>query len=430
MRLTDILALARDNLSRARLRTLLTAMGVAIGTAAVITLISVGNGVESFTVTRAASFGQLTLMRVEPSTPATRKQGGQFHALTARTVQVVKGFPHVQDVYTYLAMPSLRLTVGSHHVDLPAAAQSPLTATLTLVGRYAGEGSDGVLVPDNTASALGIRPAALVGRRVTLTAGASVCCSSNSGSIVVLGADRHFTARVAGVYSASSWADPTGREGKAGATLLLASSLGAHIDGVLHNESAAAYLNTQGYDLMYVHSDDARQTSAVADKVRALNYQVLDRSDLLAQVHTVFAILTAGLGGIGGIALLVAGVGIANTMIMTIMERTREIGIMKALGAEPGMVRRMFLVETALVGLIGGLGGIVLSTFGSVVGNAIFRAWLRSQGVTDAPSSLSLLSLGLIAGSLVLAVAVSLIAGAWPSRRAVQLQPLEALRYE
>jgi putative ABC transport system permease protein len=429
MRLTDILALARDNLSRARLRTLLTAMGVAIGTAAVITLISVGNGVESFTITRAASFGQLTLMRIEPSTAATRKVAARFHALTARTVRTVQGFPHVHDIYTYLAMPSLRLSVGSRHVDLPAAAQSPLTTTLTMVGRYAGEGSDGVLVPDTAAQALGMSPSALIGRRVTLTAGASVCCSSNSGGIVVLGADRHFAARVAGVYNASSWADPT-RDGKAGAELLLASALGARIDGVLHNESATTYLNTQGYDLMYVHTDDARQTSAVADKVRALNYQVFDRSDLLAQVHTVFAILTAGLGGIGGIALLVAGVGIANTMIMTIMERTREIGIMKALGAEPGMVRRMFLVETALVGLIGGLGGIVLSTFGSVVGNAIFRAWLRSQGVTDAPSSLSLLSLGLIAGSLALAVAVSLIAGAWPSRRAVQLQPLEALRYE
>jgi putative ABC transport system permease protein len=161
-----------------------------------------------------------------------------------------------------------------------------------------------------------------------------------------------------------------------------------------------------------------------------MGYRVYDRADLLARVHLAFAVLTGFLGAIGGIALLVAGIGIANTTIMTILERTREIGIMKALGAEPGTVRRLFLVETALVGLIGGVVGLVLAEIAGLVANAAFHIWLRGQNVADPVGNLSVISFGLVVAALVLALVVSLLAGAWPSRRAVRLQPLDALRYE
>ena len=117
-------------------------------------------------------------------------------------------------------------------------------------------------------------------------------------------------------------------------------------------------------------------------------------------------------------------------MIMTILERTREIGIMKALGAKPSMVRRLFLVETALVGLLGGAIGLVLAALASVAGNAIFRLWLKNAGVTEKIGALFSIPLQRVVGALVLAVVSSVLAGAWPSPRAVRLQPLEALRYE
>jgi putative ABC transport system permease protein len=238
--------------------------------------------------------------------------------------------------------------------------------------------------------------------------------------MVVVGPDRHFAARVAGVYS----------DKDAGAPLIVSAALGATIDGRLRGMPGATYLNRQGYSILVAVADDARQTSALAGKIGALSYHVVDRSDLLGEVHLVFTILTGGLGAIGGIALLVAAIGIANTMIMTILERTREIGIMKALGAEPGMVRRLFLVETALVGLLGGAIGLVLAALASVAGNAIFHIWLKNAGVTEKVGVLFSIPLQLVVGALVLAVVVSLLAGAWPSRRAVRLQPLEALRYE
>jgi ABC-type lipoprotein release transport system permease subunit len=126
----------------------------------------------------------------------------------------------------------------------------------------------------------------------------------------------------------------------------------------------------------------------------------------------------------------VAAIGIANTRIMTILERTGEIGIVTALGAEPGIVRRLFLVETALVGLLGGAIGLVLAALASVAGNAIVRIWLKNAGVADKIGALFSIPLQLAVRALVLAVVSSLLAGAWPSRRAVHLRPLEALRYE
>lgn len=107
-----------------------------------------------------------------------------------------------------------------------------------------------------------------------------------------------------------------------------------------------------------------------------------------------------------------------------------SIGITKALGAEPATVRWIFLVESALAGVAGGVVGLVLAELAGVAGNAIFHLWLRGQGLTDTVSNLSVISVQLIIGALLLAVLVSLLAGAWPSRRAVRLQPLEALRYE
>ncbi len=427
MRVLDILGLARDNLGRARLRTALTATGVAIGTAAVVALIAFGNGAEAIATSNAASFGQITEIRVFPTAPGPRgRDTGRPHALTPAAVRSIRGLPHVVGVYTSLQTPPLRVVDGRHSADLTSLAQLPITQGLTLLAGAdtTDAGSEGVLVPASVARSWGQSLTGLVGRRVTLTAGGDVLGGGN-GSLVVIGADRHVRARVAGVY------DDTNVAGKNGQPLVIVSSaLGAAINGGLRGVSGARYLDQKGYDDLTVRTDDARQTANVAARIGALSYAVQDRADLLARVHTIFAILKAGLGAIGGIALLVAAVGIANTMIMTILERTREIGVMKALGAEPGTVRLLFLTETALVGILGGVAGLALAFGSTALGNVIFHRWLASQDPNPPSSPIFVIPPELVLGALALAAVISLIGGALPSRRAVRLQPLDALRYE
>src|SRR5438067_11576727 len=154
MRFFDMVGLARDNLNRARLRTALTAIGVAIGTAAVVTLVAVGTGAQAIFVHRAATYGQLTSVLVFPSTPGSRRQGGgQFHALTPATLATIAHLAHVSRVGVQLTMPAL------YTVDLVAGSTAGTTGTAS------------VLVPASTARALHLSAAALVGRSGTLMAG-------------------------------------------------------------------------------------------------------------------------------------------------------------------------------------------------------------------------------------------------------------------
>jgi ABC-type antimicrobial peptide transport system permease subunit len=212
--------------------------------------------------------------------------------------------------------------------------------------------------------------------------------------------------------------------------VVVSADLAARIDGALNGQTADQHLSQAGYSGVALVTDDARRTKTIASRVTALGFAARTRADLLKRLDTFFLILQGGLGTIGGIALLVAAVGIANTMITTVLERTREIGIMKALGAEPGTIRLMFLAETALVGLLGGVAGLVLSFAGGAVGQLIFVRVIQSQNPGFNPGSLFLFPIQLLLAGLGLAIGVSLLGGAFPSRRASRLQPLDALRYE
>jgi putative ABC transport system permease protein len=172
--------------------------------------------------------------------------------------------------------------------------------------------------------------------------------------------------------------------------VVVTAEFAATIDGALNGVSADQYLAQTGYSGVALVTDDPRQTKGIASRVSAMGYLAQTRADLLKRLDTFFLILQGGLGTIGGIALLVAAVGIANTMITTVLERTREIGIMKALGAEPGTIRLMFLAETALVGLLGGVAGLLLSFAGGAIGQVIFVKVIQSQNPGFDPGHLFL----------------------------------------
>jgi putative ABC transport system permease protein len=430
MRLVDTVNLARGNVGRTRLRTALTATGIAIGTAAVVTLLAFGNGIQAIAVGQAASFSAVTSVLVFPGS-----SGAHVVPVLLSRINTMRSYPNVTGVVTSLNTPPLRLAVNGRSVDVQSNAKSPIADGSPLVAG-AGGGSaeaDGVLIPRSLLPSLGETAASIVGRSVTLTEGGDVCCNDPfSGGISVLGPARTFTAHIAGVVDDAPSAQGPRRgpnEAKPAPAIILAGPLGATIDGAPGGMTGTEYLDKQGYISAIVVTNDARATAGVAAKIKAMGLRAQDRGDLLARIDFFFNIIKGGLGAIGGIALLVATVGIANTMIMTVLERTREIGIMKALGAEPRTIRLLFLTETALNGLIGGVAGLLLAFAASFLLNLGFTRFIQSQGGT-VPGSLFVIPPALVLGALALAIVVSLVGGALPSRRAVRLQPLDALRYE
>ena len=159
-----------------------------------------------------------------------------------------------------------------------------------------------------------------------------------------------------------------------------------------------------------------------------MGYTALSVSDALRGARNAFIILDIVLSLIGSIALAVSSLGIVNTMVMSILERTREIGIMKAVGAGNDDVRRIFLIEASVIGLLGGLLGIALGWLVGRVVNFGANLYIQSQGGT--PGTLFSLPVWLVASAIAFSIVVSLIAGSYPASRAARLDPIEALRHD
>jgi putative ABC transport system permease protein len=422
VRLVDTLNYARQNLGRAKLRTSLTAIGIAIGTAAVVTLLGFAQGIQAISVKQASTFGQITTVGVSEDPKAQPPR-----PITPAAVAQFKTIPGVNEVQTSVQPPPLRVTVAGRSVDMNGDSNTPLNGSLTLKYGSASGGPGSIALPASFAAQFGLTARALVGQPATITAGRSVrVAGGRKQAAFVSGPDHTYPVTVVGVWDDSG----IGPENQAAAPVVVTAELAAEVDGVLNSQTADQYLTQSGYSGVSLVTNDARQTKGIASRVTALGYLAQTRADLLKRLDLFFLILQGGLGTIGGIALVVAAVGIANTMITTVLERTREIGIMKALGAEPGTIRLMFLAETALVGLLGGVAGLLLSFAGGAIGQLIFVRLVQSQNPGFDPGHLFLFPVQLLLAGLGLAIGVSLLGGAFPSRRAARLQPLDALRYE
>jgi len=153
-------------------------------------------------------------------------------------------------------------------------------------------------------------------------------------------------------------------------------------------------------------------------------FEVQTPEQLLGAIATVFSIVTAVLAGIAAISLLVGGIGIANTMYTSVLERTREIGIMKAVGAKNSDILTIFLIESGLLGLVGGLIGIAI---GIGIGESV--EYIAAQTI-GTPLLRATFSMPLILGALVFSFVIGSISGFLPARKAAKLRPVEALRYE
>jgi putative ABC transport system permease protein len=167
----------------------------------------------------------------------------------------------------------------------------------------------------------------------------------------------------------------------------------------------------------------------VAGEVDGMGFETATLQTLLDQVNRIFSILQIMLSSVGLLALMVASIGIVNTMIMAIYERTREIGILKALGSSNGDILRMFMVEAGLIGLLGGIVGVLLGWGLGLILNEVIREYLRQEQVpiTD---PFFVVNWDLVAGSLLFSTLVGILAGLYPAFRAARLDPLQALRHE
>jgi len=411
---------------RRKLRTTLSSAGVAIGIAAMAIIVSFSTGVQDSLTNAFAVTGQLNQVSVGENgfglSDPTKHQ-----PLDAAALARMAALPHVKDAYGNLEIQG---TLGGGQSDLSnvyLTSFTPLAETPQALSKFLAAGrfpssdtANEVLISGDTATKLGFTPSTAVGHKVTFHGqfpgiylpGSGLQPAKNSLPLEMT---------IVGVLSSA------GNIGTGGAYFISAPYTTA--TGYWEQMAKANQWTADEFSNITLVAETPGSVDAVAKEVKNLGYLATTSSDFLKGFSQFITILGIGLSGLAAIALIVACLGIANTMYTAVLERTREIGIMKALGARSADVRGMFMSEAGMIGLIGGAVGLGLAALVGVVGNIVVNNLAAGQGI---PLDLSVFRITwwLAVGALALATLFSALSGFFPALRASRLDPVAALRYE
>ena len=460
MKFPDLLIMSMNNLRRRKLRTVLTVLGVIIGTAAIVVMVSLGIGLNEMTMEQIASWGSLTTIEVYQSSGGGMQMMGaamssqnsesEPNYITDKVIDNFKRIPHVTGVSPVLNM-NVVMRQGAYistYVQLKGVSQSYLEQLELAEGRLPQPGELGLVFGNGV-----IRDFtnAKTGKGYWDTGEMPDVDPMGKPMFVIFDMDAYYQSQGSGSssdgtpvkppkkymiettgmlaggengYSNYSWYVFTDIDGLK-AQLKKVFKKGTPIPGQPTNKKGKP-LNELVYNSAEVFVDDMENVTQVQEQLAAMGYQVNSQMDFLESSRQQSNMVQAVLGGIGAVSLFVAAIGIANTMMMSIYERTKEIGVMKVLGCDMGNIRNMFLIESGFIGFMGGTIGVALSYGVSAIVNR-FVNMSQSMGLSGdlsrIPSWLSMAAIGF-------AVFVGMAAGFMPAVRAMKLSPLAAIRNE
>lgn len=432
MKLFDLLRLIFSNLNRRKARVALTAIGVVIGTAAVVILVSLAIGLQQNANSQLYGIGDLTQIQVYPGYiegPAGGQQPPTFIPITSDALAKFAALPGVvsvipRDYMMGSAMMRFNRMEGYANilgVGTPDLGELGLTAAQGGLELKKGTVIVGSMVAANLydpRSRPGQEPPPppdLYDQQIKLI----LLKWDNEGNEI----RKTVSLKVVGVL--------TETRGESDWSIYLPFD-----DLTAYNEWSMGRRinrNKDGYNQVIVKVEDAGKVLDVADSITNLGFQAYTPQSFVQGINNFYMVLQFIFGGVGAIALLVAAIGIANTMTMAILERTREIGLMKAIGATNRDVLSIFLGEAAGIGFIGGLGGV---TFGWVAGqiiNVLALVYLANQSAQTGgppPSVAVSTPLWLQVFTLVFSTFIGLVSGLYPALRAATMVPVTALKYE
>jgi putative ABC transport system permease protein len=448
MKLRDMTELAVRNLREAILRNSLTTLGVAVGVASLVAMLSLGVGLQQLASSRLNKSGLFDSIFVTAKTnlrgpgagpPATRAASPKARPLDEDARAELTKLPDVIEVY-----PQIRFFTEVRFDGKPfATVVAGMPESSRLSGSFDGmQGSffssanaDEAILQIEFAKELNPQSKDLIGKDLVLRyaerqslASESSGTAQNSGGFSVVPKEKHL--HIIGIVET----EPASGFGGFGSGRLLiplpvAETLRAaqvnDLRDVLRGSSPS---DKPAYASLSVRVKSPSLVDATEKKIKDLGFSAFSLLDASKSLRIFFSVFDLLLGIFGSLALAVATLGIVNTLVMAILERRREIGVLKALGAADSDVKQLFFVEAGVMGLAGGVLGVLL---GWLIGQALTFAtnvYLKRQ---DLPGvKISSVPLWLIAGAIGFAVLVSLIAGLYPASRAAKLNPVDALRYE
>jgi putative ABC transport system permease protein len=392
MRLRDIIGIAFGNLTGNKLRTLLTILGIGLGIATIVFLVSLGYGLQQLSLSQLASLEAVNAISVSAGRGAAPDQA--FIDLYLKDSRVEK--------VVVVNSLSMQVTLGDKKLDGVASVVPKdffgLEGLKIASGTsYAADTTKGAVVSTALLKGMGLQPADIIGKEMIETLFVADINSGTTKSI-------QSTVKVYGVFtddhSISTYLSPD----------LL------KLTGVLPITQVK----------IKVH--DRTIIPTFKTELEGKGYTVNAIADTISQLNTIFKVVQGVLALFGAVGLLVASIGMFNTMTITLLERTREVGIMKAIGVEDRTVYLLFLIEAVLISSLGGLSGLGIGWLSGKIINIAINLLAHSLG----GESVQLFStpLPFIAIMLSFSMLVGLLTGVMPARRGAKINPLDALRYE
>ena len=450
MKPQDLTDLALRNLREAILRNALTTLGVAVGVASFVAMLSLGVGLQQLASKRLSQSGLFDTIFVTPKNSFRGMGRPQRETVSDKPPrpldedarQEFVKLPNVIEVYPQVRFftevrfnnkPYATVVGGMPESSRNSGAFDGMQGNF-----FSGPAANEAILQIEFAKDLSDKPPSLIGQELTLryaerqaipSAGTDTSAgpAESSGGFSVV--PKELRLKIVGIVETEPAA---GYGGYGNARLLMpletASTLRAAQVNDLRDIVRGNNSNKTTYPSLSVRAKSPSQVEALEASIKNLGFNAFSLLDASKSLRTFFSVFDLLLGIFGSLALAVATLGIVNTLVMAILERRREIGVLKALGAADSDVQQLFFVEAGVMGFLGGILGV---GFGWVLGRAITvgtNLYLKRQNLN--PIELSSVPWWLVIAALIFAVLVSLAAGLYPASRAAKLNPVDALRYE
>jgi putative ABC transport system permease protein len=456
MKFYDVTDLAVRNLRESVLRNSLTTIGISVGVASLVAMLSLGIGLQQLASRRLQKSGLFdtvvaTSRRDLRNFREQREDGpppAESPSLDESARQKIAQIPGVIEAY-----PDIRFVTdvrfdGKPHLTMvagiPFSAKNNNDAFDGMQGRFfsSDAGPEVILQKSFAEELLGIttKPGTdttniaelakpLLGKELTMryaerTSSPSSSAVGRSDSAAYSVVSRERVLKIVGLTDL----DPDSLRGTARARVFLPLKLAQDLHIMLSNLRDTSASDSPSYTSLSVRVENPNQVPAVEDAIKKMGFSAFSIVDATRSMRQFFAVLDGFLAIFGSLALAVASIGIVNTLVMAILERRREIGIMKALGASDVDVRGLFFAEAGAMGLVGGAAGVTLGwTIGRLI-NFGMNIYLERQHFPSA--QIWSVPPWLVLSAIAFSIVVSLLAGLYPASRAARLDPVQALRYE
>jgi putative ABC transport system permease protein len=468
LKLPDLTELALRNLRESVLRNSLTTVGISVGVASLVAMLSLGIGLQQLASRHLEKSGlfdtvvvtsRRDLRGMDREEQRSGPTPGESRILDESARQEIERLPDVREAYPDIRFPTTLRYEEKPHLTMVSAIPASMKSNDAFEGVrgrfFSSDTAPEVILQKSFAEELlGKTPPLgapepsvdelappLLGKELTMSYAQRIAAPSaapplrqgdkadqeNLAGASYSVVSREQKLKIVGVVDLDpeSMRGPT--RGKVFLPLKLAQSLHIMLPTDLREISRAAS-DEPVYAAVSVRVKNPAHVQVVEDAIKKMGFSTFSILDATRSLREFFAVVDLFLGIFGSLALAVASIGIVNTLVMAILERRREIGIMKAIGASDGDVQRLFFAEAGAMGVLGGVVGVLL---GWAIGHVInfgTNIYLKRQSLP--PEHFWSVPWWLVGGAIVFAFLVSLVSGLYPAGRAARLDPVQALRYE